>query len=1095
MSAVDEFRITDPLPTGTTLLEASAGTGKTWAIAALVTRFVAETDVDLDDLLVVTFGRAASAELKDRVRERLVEAEAVLGTGLAPAGDDLLTLLLDTSAAGRAERRRRLRRAIGRFDEATITTTHGFCHAVLRSLGTTGDVEPGTALVEDDSDIVDEVVSDLYLRWVQRGATPGFDPDEARRLGRKAVEDPASQLLPLDAPKDSGPDLRRRFAGAVREESRRRRLAARTLSYDDLLQRLAEALEPEASPARTVVRRRWKVVLVDEFQDTDPVQWQILERAFVDHATLVLVGDPKQAIYAFRGGDVATYLRAAERATQRRTLVVNHRSDAPLVAGVDAVLRGAALGDPEIVVRPARAVHDGSRLADPDHPHPFRLRVLTRHDAGVPEDKTVRIADARPGIAADVAADVATLLASGATYDPGDGPRPVRPGDVAVLVQRHADADLLHTAFAARGIAAVRGGGTDVLGSRAADDWLTLLSAMEAPHRSGLVRAAALGPFVGHTATELVAGGDQLTDTVAGRLRDLGDILRDQGAAGLVEALTGDAAVVERVLVREGGRRLLTDLEHVGHVLHLAARERGLGLVGLLRWLVDRRSDGAQAADRTRRLDSDADAVQIVTTYVSKGLQYPVVYVPYLFDRYVMDTPTLRLHDEHGRRALDVGGSEGPSWSRNRRQAEAELAGESLRLLYVAMTRAQSRLVMHWAPTWNAKNGALHRVLFREDPDVPEVPTTRGVPSDVDALARLRGWEQRGGPTLERMVVRDVELPVGADAAAALELRELRREVDLTWTRTSYTSLVRVDESRSVASEAVTSGPEDEVDVVTGGDEASQLGPSPWADLAGGAALGTLVHGVLEDVDVEAADLEAEVRVRIEEQQRRRPVAVDDAVLAGAIVGALRTPMGPLVDDRTLAETLSMRPFREMDFELPLAGGDRATRDPGTLRDVADLMESVLPASDPLRPFAPELRSRALQGRTLRGYLTGSIDLLLRMPGDRTLVVDHKTNRLESGDGGLEAYAPDRLAEAMLHTTYPLQAMLYGVAQHRFLRWRLRGYDPDEHLAGVLYLFVRGMTGPDVPRSLDGQPHGVFAWRPPTALTLGLSDLLDGRTP
>src|SRR5690606_24056789 len=111
-----------------------------------------------------------------------------------------------------------------------ITTTHGFCHAVLRSLGTTGDVEPGTALVEDDSDIVDDVVADLYLRWVQRGATPGFDPDEAQRLGRKAVEDPASELLPLDAPKDSVPDLRRRFAGAVREESRRRRLAARTLS-------------------------------------------------------------------------------------------------------------------------------------------------------------------------------------------------------------------------------------------------------------------------------------------------------------------------------------------------------------------------------------------------------------------------------------------------------------------------------------------------------------------------------------------------------------------------------------------------------------------------------------------------------------------------------------------------------------------------------------------------------------------------------------------------------------------------------------------------------------------------------------------------
>ena len=222
-------------------------------------------------------------------------------------------------------------------------------------------------------------------------------------------------------------------------------------------------------------------------------------------------------------------------------------------------------------------------------------------------------------------------------------------------------------------------------------------------------------------------------------------------------------------------------------------------------------------------------------------------------------------------------------------------------------------------------------------------------------------------------------------------------------------------------------------------------------------------------------------------------------MLAPALVGALSTPLGPLADDLTLAEALGRRPFREMEFELPLAGGDsvRAAGRTGTLADVADLMEAHLPSGDPLRPFAAELRDASLRGRTLRGYLTGSIDLLLRLDGDRTLVVDHKTNRLESGalveaGGGLEAYAPERLADAMLHTTYPLQALLYAVAQHRFLRWRLRGYDPDVHLAGVLYLFVRGMTGPDGPRGADGSPFGVFAWRPPSALVLDLSALLDG---
>ncbi|RYJ04977.1 MAG: exodeoxyribonuclease V subunit beta, partial [Actinomycetales bacterium] len=501
-----EFRIADPLPTGTLLLEASAGTGKTWAIAALVTRFVAEGHARLEDLLVVTFGRAASAELKDRVRERLVEAEAVLaGLVAAPAGDELLTLLVDGDEEERSARRRRLRRAIGQFDEATITTTHGFCHAVLRSLGTTGDVEPGSALVEDDLDIVDDVVSDLYLRAVGRGATPPFTPEEARTLGRKAVEDPAAHLLPTDAEADSVPDLRRRFAAAVREESGRRRLAARTLSYDDLLQRLADALEPHDSPARTVMRDRWKIVLVDEFQDTDPVQWRILERAFVGHGTIVLVGDPKQAIYAFRGGDVSTYLQAAAVAQERRTLVLNHRSDAPLVASVDALLHGTALGDPEIVVRPARAALEGTRLVDPAHPQPFRLRVLTRADADVATDKAVPVAAARSRIAQDVASEIAALLHGEATYDPGDGPRAVLPGDVAVLVERHAEADLVQEALTRIGIAAVRGGGSDVLQSPAAAHWHTVLAAMDAPHRSGLVRAAALGPFFGYSAARLAA--------------------------------------------------------------------------------------------------------------------------------------------------------------------------------------------------------------------------------------------------------------------------------------------------------------------------------------------------------------------------------------------------------------------------------------------------------------------------------------------------------------------------------------------------------------------------------------------------------------
>ncbi len=209
------------------------------------------------------------------------------------------------------------------------------------------------------------------------------------------------------------------------------------------------------------------------------------------------------------------------------------------------------------------------------------------------------------------------------------------------------------------------------------------------------------------------------------------------------------------------------------------------------------------------------------------------------------------------------------------------------------------------------------------------------------------------------------------------------------------------------------------------------------------------------------------------------------------------TPLGPLVPGLTLAEIPLRDRLRELDFEFPLAGGDRARPRAGDpvgprLRDVAPLLRRHLPATDPLAAYSSTLERPALGDQALRGYLSGSVDVVLRVPGDdgapRFVVVDYKTNRLAEG------YGPDELAGAMLHSHYPLQAMLYSVVAHRYLRWRVPDYDPDRHLGGVLYLYLRGMRGPDTTVT-DGHPDGVFSWRPPTALVIALSDLLDGEVP
>ncbi len=277
-------------------------------MGALVARYVAEGMATLDEMLVITFGRAASQELRERVREQLVAAERALSDPATVGPDDVL---LNHLVSDDVElRHKRISDALAGFDGATIATTHQFCQLVLRSLGVAGDTDSRAELVDNLDELVVEVTDDLYLRQYGSDAEPPpFKRAMALQLARAAVGDPQAQLAPTDAEPGSTARAKVDFAQSVRDEVERRKHRRGVLSYDDLLSRLADALDDDDAPARERMRQRWKVVLVDEFQDTDPVQWDVLDRAFTGHATLILIGDPKQAIYAFRGGDVVAYLR------------------------------------------------------------------------------------------------------------------------------------------------------------------------------------------------------------------------------------------------------------------------------------------------------------------------------------------------------------------------------------------------------------------------------------------------------------------------------------------------------------------------------------------------------------------------------------------------------------------------------------------------------------------------------------------------------------------------------------------------------------------------------------------------------------------
>ena len=1106
---MEPFDIRGKLPEGTTLLEASAGTGKTFTVGALVTRYVAEGVARLDEMLVITFGRAASQELRERVRGQLVEAERALGDpATADPGNQLLVHLLEAGADERAVMRHRLRDALAAFDAATIATTHQFCQLVLRSLGVAGDTDAGATLVESLDDLVVEVVDDLYLRrYGHQQQRPPFDRACALDLARTAVGDPQSVLVPTDYNESDPGGARVGFAHEVRAEVDRRKRRLGILSYDDLLSRLATALEEADAPARDRMRARWRIVLVDEFQDTDPVQWQVLDRAFTGHATMVLIGDPKQAIYAFRGGDVVTYLAAARTATTQATLGTNWRSDGDLVERLQLVLRGAALGHPEIVVRDVQAHHRGTRLAGAPHPAPFRVRRVARDGFRLTRSGEIGVGDAREHIARDCAADIAELLDSGATWCD----EPVEAADIAVIVGARDHGLLVQRALADRGIPAVVAGGGHVFTTPAADDWLALLEGLEQPHRSGRVRSVALTSFLGLSTADLDAGGDALTDRVADTLRGWALLLRSRGVAALFEAAE-ERGLTARVLGTTDGERLLTDLRHLAQLMHETAVRERLGLTALLQWFRDERQRVA-GTERPRRLDSDAAAVQIVTVHGSKGLQYPITYLPFAYQSYEFPTEVARFHDDEGVRTLDVSGA-GPVWGDHLARHRAEESGEELRDLYVALTRAQSQVVTWWAPTQNTRIGGLHRLLFGRQPGIPAVPDAQDVKDDEYAERILGLLEELGGATLETSRLADALPPPRSSAPADYRVRRFDRAVDADWRRTSYSGLIRVEETPvegGVSSEPETVVLEDEPEAGAGepvaGEVTAPAGDaagspvSPMADLPAGATFGSLVHAVLEHADPQAADFRAELRTRAAEQLRWWPVDVGADDLAEALLPLHQTPLGPLAPGMTLGRIPLADRLRELDFEFPLAGGDlrgadRADHRDVRLRDLAPLLRAHLPADDPLAGYADRLEQPALGDQPLRGYLSGSIDAVLRIPagdGERYLVVDYKTNMLGEPGRPLTAadYGPAELAEAMLHSHYPLQALLYSVVLHRYLRWRLAGYDPATHLGGILYLYVRGMCGAETPTT-DGHPAGVFSWRPPETLVVALSDLLDG---
>ncbi len=1085
------FDLGGPLPHGTTVvLQASAGTGKTHAVATLAARALAEGAVTLAELMVITFSSASTRELRSRVRARVADLGRVLidaCDGVEPE-DPAWRAVLATVPADEASRR--INAALVGFDAAMICTTHQFCDRMLAELGVLADHDPEALAVENVDDLVEQAVSDEYLARYARSQGVPFPLETAQRIGRTAVDNPYAPLVPGGEATARGAE-RRSFAEAVRARVEQRKRQVGLYTFDDMQTRLLAALKhPSTGPAaRQRLRDRFPLVLVDEFQDTDPVQWEILRESFVGHATVVLIGDPKQSIYGFRGAGVHAYLDAVRDHTTQH-LSTNRRTTPELVAAVQRVFDGAELGAPEITVLPVDGLPQAQRL-DVDGPWSHAMRVRVVPGSGL---RSWRFGET---VIADLTADIGRLLASGARLARDGVSHPLRADDVAVIVTSNARGRAIHRALANANIPAVFTGVLSVFTSPAAEDWRKLLAAIERP-RQGNVRAAALTDLVGWSLQELATAGEDRLAGLTGDIRRWGRLLERDGVAGLMQVLLADGLASRVVQLKDGDRRL-TDLRHVAELLHAEQLSAKLTTTGLIAWLArEAQESGTRGDERSRRLETDHAAVRILTVHQAKGLEFAVVYLPELatrFIRSISDRP-IQLHEPRdGRsvRVLDIGGSGEPGRDVRERAYRADEDGEGLRALYVALTRAKCHVTLWWGRTDRTAEAPLHRVLFRDRG--PAVPARVEPRADLDP-SRFSGAD---------VVVEEVENGGGArprrrsQTATVADPLELARTVDVGWRRTSYSAITapahevfHLESPLLIDEPATGTGGEHDPDVpltsASVPDPALDV-PSPMADLPGGVGFGSLVHVVFETFDPHSTTPEEDLARIVATEAARLPVpGVTEPELVSGLLPVLATSLGPLADELTLADIPARDRLAELDFELPLGSGSNGA----TVERIADTIDAWLPDEDPLRDYGARLRESLVDQRMLRGYLTGSIDVALRV-GGRYLVIDYKTNRL--GTPGtpllLRHYTRDAMAEAMMDAHYPLQALLYAVALHRFLRWRQPDYDPERHLGGMLYLFVRGMAGPDTP-VVDGMPCGVFSWRPPTGLVLALSDLLAG---
>jgi len=1197
---------------GSRLIEASAGTGKTFTISALYLRLVLghggeqafARELLPPEILVVTFTDAATRELRDRIRARLVEAARVFRE--EAEGDDLLRQLrADFPPERWPACACRLDIAAQWMDEAAVSTIHGWCQRMLREHAFDSGSLFTLTLETDHSELLAQVARDYWrlhcyplqgdaLSWVMnrwghpdnllRSVRPLFGEraaagetslatlldaalqeqarvlkalkegwcewaDEIRQLLDQAVADkvvdgrkiqaryyqnwceklrhwslgdeaaldlgtgftrltpeglaecwkqgspprhPALEAmceLPRRLKQLAGPDeaARRHAAAWICQRFEQEKRQRAEMGFDDMLTRLDAALQSDnGERLAQVIRTQFPVALIDEFQDTDPLQYRIFDCIYAiednrPDCGLFLIGDPKQAIYAFRGADIHTYLRARRAMTGRLDdLDTNFRSSQPMVDAVNRLFQQAE----------ARSEGQGAFLfrEGADNPLPFSsVKARGREERWQVEGQTPpaltlwQLPSAEPlantfyrrEMAARAASEITRLLVLGQQGEAGfaevDKFEALQPSDIAVLVRDGSEAQAIRGELARRGVRSVYLSDKDsVLASQEARDFLLWLRACAEPDVDRRLRAALASRSLGLELAELeqLNQDERVWERRVMQFRDYHQRWQRQGVLPMLRQLLHDFGLPQRLMQRSDGERALTNLLHLAELLQQAAAELD-GEQALIRHLAALLAgEGAAAEEQVLRLESDAALVRVVTIHKSKGLEYPLVFLPFICSfRPAEGGRPLQLQDGDSRRLVLEPDEE------DIERADRERLGEDLRLLYVALTRARHACWLGIADLkkGNAKASLLHRSALGY---------LLGGGQPLSASGLLASW-------LEPLEKPGECLLLPAPEANDLSYREAtvaqaepswptpaRRAAEHWWIA-SYSALRTGDSLESPIERFDDAAPENPAAQKAADDERESVPMMTPVGLSGSLHLfprgpnpGTFLHGLLEmagrDGFAQVARDPAALREQIARRCQRRGLDAWIEPLNSWLGSLLTTPLKLEGDARvSLAELTVYQPELEFWFETQRVD----------VRQIDALVQ---------RHVLPGVPRPALLPDRLNGMFKGFIDLVFEHQG-RYYVVDYKSNWLGEGDA---AYTDEAMQATVASHRYDLQYVLYLLALHRQLQLRLPDYDYDRHVGGALYLFLRGSRAP-------GQ--GIHRARPPRELIEALDALFKGQ--